>query len=254
MGLSTKNLGLTLGKQRALDDVSAAFPKAALSVVVGPNGAGKSSLLRVLAGLASSHEGHALIDGEDLASLDRLSRARRIAYLPQDPAVHWDVRVRDVVMLGRHPHRDPLSPPAEADRAACERAMALTDSAQFADRKVMELSGGERARVMIARLVAGEPEWILADEPLASLDPRHRIGIMALLSNLAKSGTGVIAVLHDLAEARRWADHALLLDAGRVVKEGKTADVMIPRVLAPVFGTPMAEATAPDGSHHLVIG
>lgn len=254
MGLKIENLGLSLGNQRALDGVSAEFPSGALSVVVGPNGAGKSSLLKILAGLISAHEGHASIDGGDLASLDRKTRARRIAYLPQEPVVHWDIAVRDLVMLGRHPHRDSLSAPANADQQAVERALDMTDASQFAARKIMSLSGGERARVMIARLIAGEPDWILADEPLASLDPKHRIGIMALLQRLAKAGTGVIAVLHDLAEARRWADHALLLDQGKAMTEGMAADILIPRVLAPVFDTHMAEAKGPDGTNHLVIG
>lgn len=254
MGISVNNLSLTLGRHRALDGVTTAFPPGALSVVVGPNGAGKSSLLKVLAGLEPGFDGAISVGNTDLHTLTRKDRARRIAYLAQDPIVHWDITARDLILLGRHPHRDPLAPPAPIDKEMVERAMEMTDTAQFADRHVMSLSGGERMRVMIARLIAGEPEWILADEPMASLDPKHRIAVMALLKNLAQAGTGVIAVLHDLNEARRWADHAVIMKHGRVAKSGAASTALTPAALSLVFDTPMTEVTGADGAHHLIIG
>lgn len=254
MGIRIENLSLRLGKQQALDDITTHFPADTLSVIIGPNGAGKSSLLKVLAGLEPRHSGTLSIDGDNMAELSRRDRARRIAYLPQEPSVHWDITARDLVMLGRHPHRDPMRAPGQSDQEAVERALAMTDTTQFAARPVMSLSGGERMRVMIARLIAGEPEWILADEPLASLDPKHRIQVMALLQRLSQSGTGVIAVLHDLNEARRWAEHTLVMDGGRAVHAGEAIEILSPDILSPIFGAPMIGVMAPDGTRHLIVG
>ncbi len=170
-------------------------------------------------------------------------RARAIGYLPQDGAVHWNVTVRELVALGRWPH----DASATEDAAAIARAVADTDTTALIDRAVGDLSGGERARVLLARVLAGAPAGLLVDEPLASLDPAHQFDLLDRLRAVAAAGAGVVMVLHDLAHAARVADDVLVLDAGRLVATALTA-----AVAAAVFGVAVAEITDVDGRPRLV--
>ncbi|MBN8808698.1 MAG: ABC transporter ATP-binding protein [Sphingomonas sp.] len=225
-----------MSKRRVLNDVSVAFARGRVTVILGPNGAGKTSLLRVAAGLLTADAGAAAIDGTSLAGMDRRHRARAIGYLPQQGAVAWNMSARDVVALGRLPHASgPL-----ADAAAIDSALAATDTAGFAARPVGELSGGERARVLLARVLAGDPDWLLADEPLASLDPAHQLDLLDRLRGQAAAGKGVIVVLHDLAQAARVADDAVLMADGRIVASGAARDVLTPDALGELFGVRLA--------------
>ena len=221
-----------------LHGVDARFEAGRIAVVLGPNGAGKSTLLRVAAGLIQA-SGYVRIDERSVASLPSRERARAIGYLPQDHAVHWDVTARELVALGRAPHKSPFAGPDVADRAAIEAALAATDAAELAARRVLTLSGGERARVLLARVLAGEPQWLLADEPLASLDPAHQLDLLDRLRAAADAGMGVVLVLHDLAQAVRVADDILVLDAGQIVARTLDADV-----IARVFGVSVDYAGA----------
>lgn len=198
---------LTLPKR--LDSVSLEFEPGCITAICGPNGAGKSSLLQVLAGLLDPASGTVLLEGEPMAALSPRERAKRIGYLPQDPVVAWDVAVRSLIALGRLPHRDRGTQQVQA-------ALDMLDLQRLADRPVSQLSGGERARVLLARVVAGEPQWLLADEPLAALDLRHRMEIVGHLKRLSAAGVGVVLVVHDLDLARNHADHAIVLDRGRL--------------------------------------
>ena len=203
--------------------------------MIGPNGAGKSTLLRTTAGLLP-HRGEVTLDGQSLAAMNARERARAIGYLPQDHLVHWDVTARDLVALGRAPHRNPMAAESAADRTAVDDALVATDSTTFAERGVLTLSGGERARVLLARVLAGTPRWILADEPLASLDPAHQFAMLGLFRAQAVAGRGVAIVLHDLTLAARFADDAILIDRGGVVAAGPVAEVLTPDRIAAVFG------------------
>ncbi len=229
-------LGVSLGRRAVLREVSADFTPGALVGVIGPNGAGKSTLARAMLGLARPDAGAVLVDGEDVTRIARAGLARRVAYLPQGQALHWPLTVERLVGLGRLPHLGPLSRIAPADAAAIDRAMARTDTASLARRVATELSGGERARVLLARALAVEAPALIADEPLASLDPAHQIEVMELLAAEAAAGALVIVILHDLTMAARYCDRLLLLDHGRIAADGPPADVLAPDHLADVYG------------------
>jgi ABC-type cobalamin/Fe3+-siderophores transport system ATPase subunit len=177
-----------------------------LSVILGPNGAGKSTLLACLSGLLKFDNCSAMLGDDPIADMRAENRAKAIGLLPQGAETHWAITAGALVALGRYPHRKGFGL-SVADRTAIAAALAATGTAEFAARRVTELSGGERARVLMARVLAGEPQWILADEPLANLDPGYQLDMLTLLRAQADVGKGVIAVLHDLHHAVRFADH-----------------------------------------------
>jgi iron complex transport system ATP-binding protein len=233
--LAAKGLNVRLGGRVVLNDVALELSAGHLVALVGPNGAGKTTLLRALAGLIPA-EGAVFIDGRPLSSLPLRDRAKRFGYLPQGHLVHWPLPARDIVALGRYPHgaTDParLSP---KDEEAVLRAMQAVDVVAFSDRRVTELSGGERSRVALARALAVEAPVILADEPTASLDPRHQIDVMQNLRATADNGVLVIVVTHDLGLAARFADQVLVLREGRLAAQGTPAEALSDQVMADVF-------------------
>jgi iron complex transport system ATP-binding protein len=233
--LTAQNVGVTLSGRIVLDDISVSLSAGHLVALVGPNGAGKTTLLRALAGLVPS-TGTIEVGGDRLSSLTLRERARRFGYLPQGHVVHWPLPARDVVALGRYPHgaTDParLSP---ADEQAVMRAMQATNVVEFAERPVTELSGGERSRVALARVLAVEAPVVLADEPTASLDPRYQIDVMINLRNAADRGVLVLVVTHDLGLAARFADTVLVLSNGRLAAQGKPAQALSDQLMADVF-------------------
>ncbi len=206
-----------------------------LVVLVGPNGAGKTTLMRALAGLLPA-EGRIEIGGRALPAFSARERARHIAYLPQGHIAHWPMSVASVVALGRHPYADAFAPLSEDDRAAVARALSATGIEPFAGRAVTSLSGGERARVALARALATQAPILLADEPTMSLDPRHQLVVMELLARVAHEGGAVLAILHDLALAARFADRVVMMSRGRLVADGAPRDVLTPAQIADVFG------------------
>jgi iron complex transport system ATP-binding protein len=233
--LIAQEVGVTLSGRPVLGGVSLSLPAAQLVALVGPNGAGKTTLLRALAGLVSS-TGSIEVGGERLSALALRERARRFGYLPQGHVVHWPLPARDVVALGRYPHgaTDPgrLSP---EDERAVTRAMQATNVNAFADRPVTELSGGERSRVALARVLAVEAPVVLADEPTASLDPRYQIDVMTTLRSAADRGVLVLVVTHDLGLAARFADTVLVLSGGRLVAQGTPQEALSEQLMADVF-------------------
>jgi len=226
-GLETRNLTVSLGGRVVLDDVSLNVAGGCLTGLIGPNGAGKSTLSRALAGLLPGR-GRVLLDGAPIERTSRLERARKVAYLPQERDVHWPLTVRELVALGRLPWGDGRSP---ADREAVARAMRLADLEALAERRATELSGGERARALLARALATETPILLADEPVAALDPEHQLRVMELLRRHAEAGAAVVVVMHDLFAAARFCGRAILLDQGRVIADGEPDEVLDPENL-----------------------
>ena len=233
--LTAQGLNVELAGRIVLKDISLALSSGHLVALVGPNGAGKTTLLRALAGLLPS-DGVIHVGGEALSSLGLRERARRFAYLPQGHIVHWPLPARDIVALGRYPHgaTDPARLSAK-DSEAVQRAMRATDVVEFSQRRVTELSGGERSRVALARVLAVEAPVILADEPTASLDPRYQLDVMKSLRAAADQGVLVIVVTHDLGLAARFADHLLVLKEGCLVAQGTPAVALSEQVMADVF-------------------
>jgi iron complex transport system ATP-binding protein len=233
--LAAQALSVTLGGRAVLYGFSLSLTRGHLVALVGPNGAGKTTLLRALAGLLPS-QGEVTVGGDRLSSLSLRERARRFAYLPQGHVVHWPLPARDIVALGRIPHgaTDPARLSSK-DAEAVLRAMQATEVVEFGDRRVTELSGGERSRVALARVLAVEAPVILADEPTASLDPRYQIDVMKNLRHAADGGVLVIVVTHDLGLAARFADTVLVLSEGRLVAQGSPAEALSEQIMADVF-------------------
>jgi iron complex transport system ATP-binding protein len=233
--LRVEGLSARLGPRDVLRGVSLTLRPGEFVGLLGPNGAGKSTLMRAALGLIPA-AGARSLGGDPVGRLAPAERARRAAWLPQEREIGWPVSVATLVGLGRAPWRGPFAPENAADRAAVAAAMARMDVARFADRPATALSGGERARVLIARALAQEAPLLLADEPAAGLDPAHQIDLMATFAALAREGRGAFASLHDLGLAARWCDRLVLLCDGRVAADGPPRTVLTPALLAQVYG------------------
>jgi iron complex transport system ATP-binding protein len=232
--LAATNLTVTRGGRTILPSLDVSFDSGQITAVLGPNGAGKSTLLAALAGLLEASEGAVHLDNTALADIAPRLRARRIGFLPQNPEIAWPVDVLTLVGLGRIPHR-PQSKQAD-DAIAVARALQITSTTEWAQRDVTTLSGGERARVLFARVLAGEPEWILADEPFAGLDPAHQFEMAELLQSLAAEGRGIVCTLHDLTLAARVADRVIVMCDGRIVADGPPRTALSPETLLSAYG------------------
>jgi iron complex transport system ATP-binding protein len=230
------SVAVSLGRRAAVRDVSATLSPGALIGIVGPNGAGKSTLMRAMLGLLPLAGGEIAIDGTAVSRLSRRQIARETAYLPQGQTLHWPLSVERLVSLGRLPHMAPMQRLAPVDHAGIEDAMARADVLGLRERIATELSGGERARVMLARALAVGAPALLADEPLAALDLGHQIEVMTLLRREAEAGALVVAVLHDLGMAARYCDRLLLIDGGRLVADGAPMEVLTVDRLRGVYG------------------
>ncbi|MBU0724795.1 MAG: ABC transporter ATP-binding protein [Alphaproteobacteria bacterium] len=234
--LEARDLTIALDDRPVVQQAGLALAAGDFVGLLGPNGAGKTTLLRALAGLLLPQFGSVRLDGQPLTALPAADRARRLAYLPQGAECHWPLSVAALVALGRLPHRAPWAALSPVDIAAIDAAMAFTDVRHLADRPVTRLSGGERARVLLARALAVDPAILLADEPVAGLDPGHQLDVMALLAARAQAGGAVLVVLHDLTLAARFCRRLVLLQAGRILADGPPEAVLTPANLRAAYG------------------
>ena len=235
MTLSTQAASVRLGSRVVLSGITAAIKAGEFVAVVGPNGAGKSTLLKLMAGLIAPETGYISLDDAALTSFARRDLAKRIAYLPQDRIVHWSLAADRVVALGRLPHRSFTAGESTTDRAAIAAAMQRMDVVQFSDRPVATLSGGERARVLVARALAQQAQYLIADEPAAGLDPAHSLALFQEFARLAEDGHAVLTALHDLSLAMRFATRVILLKDGKCLSDGPPANVLSRENLAAAF-------------------
>jgi iron complex transport system ATP-binding protein len=234
--LEARDVSLEIDGAVLVDRADLALYPGEVLAVVGPNGAGKSTLLRMLSGEIEPTDGRVLLDGRSLHDYRHAELARRRAVLPQHTLLQFAFRTLDVVLMGRYPHRD--STP-EHDREVALRVMAETDTLHLTGRTYTTLSGGEQTRVALARVLAQETPIVMLDEPTGSLDLRHQEMVMGTLHGLATEGVAVLAVLHDLNLAARYADRVALLSRGRIRAVAPTVEVMQAGLLSEVYGHPV---------------
>jgi iron complex transport system ATP-binding protein len=229
--LRAEGLMVSLDGMTVLEDVSFSLAQGEIVGLVGPNGAGKTTLLKLLTGALKPQGGRIEILGKPAREFSPQALARQLGYLPQEVEVHWPLAAERIVALGRVPHLMPWEDLKSADDKIIESAMCATDTLSLKGRRVDHLAGGEKALVMIARLLAGEPKILLADEPVQGLDPSHALQVMELLRGVAKGGRGVLVVLHDLVLASRFCDRILLLHRGKISASGRPEEVFSPENL-----------------------
>ncbi len=239
IALLADRVSVSLGSATIVRDADVQLTRGRLTILVGPNGAGKTTLVRALAGLIPSR-GTIRLGDREIASISVQERARQIGYLPQGNVFHWPISVAAVVELGRYPHGDPFTSPTDRDREAVHSALVATGTEAFAARPVTSLSGGERARVALARVLATQAPVILADEPTVSLDARHQLVVLQLLRDAARRGGAILAVLHDLSLAARFADEVILMQTGTIVAHGQAKETLTASVIADAFGVDVA--------------
>lgn len=237
--LEAKDIAVRVGSKVLLHPASLQLHDGTLTAIVGPNGAGKSTLIKAILGLVA-HTGQAMLDAKPLANLPAAARARQVAYLPQGQSHAWPLSVEAVVALGRYPHPEKYG---DRNDQIVTEVLARMDLETRRDQSVLTLSGGEQMRVALARALAVQARFLLADEPLASLDPRYQFQIMDALAREATAGVGVVVVLHDLALAARYADRIVMLADGRIVTDGPPQDVLTAEALRNAFGVRSQSST-----------
>ena len=233
--LAGSNLSVLANKVSLLNAASMRLRKGELVVLLGPNGAGKTMLLRAVLGLIKVDAGSATLGGDDVRKLSPGQRAQRVAYLPQTRSLAWPNTVRDVVALGRFSHGAALGNLKGLDADAVDKAIVACDITHLANRKADTLSGGELARMHCARAFAAQAPLLIADEPIAALDPRHQFRVMDLISDYVADGGGALVVLHDVGLAARYASRLIWMKEGEIVADGTPSDTLSPERLRDIY-------------------
>ena len=234
--VSAENISVSIEGKQLLKDVCFHVEQGEMIGVIGPNGAGKSTLLKNLVGLNEPASGRVLFKDQPLMDMSIGERGRQIGYVAQGSICHWPLSVSKVVEMGRLPYQRLFRQKSAADLAAIRAALETFNITHLQDRLVSTLSGGERARVMLARAHAGAPHILFADEPTADLDPGHQLQVMNVLQKQARSGTACVVVLHDLNLASRFCDRLYLLQGGRLKAAGPVLEVITPNNMKSAYG------------------
>ncbi|HQQ79060.1 MAG TPA: ABC transporter ATP-binding protein [Thermoanaerobaculia bacterium] len=245
--LEARSLSAGYGGKAVLEGVSLGLAPGRVSVLLGENGSGKSTLLKALAGVLKPRSGEVRLAGRSLGSVPRREAARAIGYLPQGFEPLFPMKARDLVLLGRTPHLGAFGVPGAGDRAAAEAALLEMDAAALGDADIRAMSGGERQRVLLARVLAGTPSVLLLDEPTANLDPRHRFLVLDAMRRRAAEGASVFFSTHEIDVASDGADDAVLLAGGRVLAEGPVATTLTGRLLSELFAVSARVAPGEGG-------
>ena len=236
--LAVEGLVMAYGETPVIDGLDLAVPRGSFTVIVGPNGCGKSTLLRALARTMKPRAGRVMLDGAPISELRGKEVARRVALLPQSPVAPEAITVGDLVARGRYPHQGLLRQWSTEDARAVEAALAATETVELRDRLVSSLSGGQRQRVWLAMALAQDTEILLLDEPTTFLDIAHQYEMLSLCSRLHAEGRTLVAVLHDLNQAARFATHLVVMSDGAIVAQGEPSEIITADLVESVFGLP----------------
>lgn len=251
--LTAQDITLTYGDRTVSANLSLDIPDGAFTAIIGANASGKSTLLRAFVRLLRPSAGAILLDGRDVHAYRPKDIAQQIAFLPQDLTAPENILVRQLVDRGRFPHRSLLSVRTEADTRAVDEAMTAAGVGDLAERQVARLSGGQRQRVWIAMVLAQRTPYVLLDEPTTFLDLAHQYQLLRLLAALRDDGRTIVAVLHDINQACRFADHIVAMKDGRVRAEGPPGDIVDAALMEDVFGLPSIVVPDPVTGTPLVV-
>ncbi|MDO5843787.1 MAG: ABC transporter ATP-binding protein [Methanocorpusculum sp.] len=250
--LSAENLSVSYGDHLVFENLSLAVEQGGFIGILGPNGCGKTTFLRTLSRVLTPDSGTVFIENVDIKEFNVKALARTIGCVSQETSVSFNFTVKDIVMMGRHPHIGRLSPLSEEDLKIVDEAMKTTNVSNLADRFITEISGGERQRVLIARSIAQQPKILLLDEPTSHLDINHQIDILSMIQALTPKIT-VIGVFHDLNLASHFCDKIVLMEKGKIIKVGTPSEVLTTELIKKSFSIKMMVTTHPvTGKPYLV--
>ncbi len=233
--VSAQDLSYRIEAQWLLDNVDLRVEKGQMVGLIGPNGAGKSTLLRAISGILRCQDGTVMLDGRDLKAMTTKDVAAGLALVPQIAPYTHGFTSMELVLMGRYPHLGRFQVEGKADERIARKAMAITETDQFAHRTLDTLSGGERQRVFLARALAQQPRMLLLDEPTSNLDVLHQLIVLGLVRQLVDDGLTAVAAFHDLSMAARYCDKLVVMSGGKVIATGLPEDVLTPRLIETVF-------------------
>lgn len=230
-----KDLSYRYDTQMALSSISLHLPCGCFTAILGPNGSGKSTLLKLCSKALPSTKGSILLGGRDIHSFSARNFARQVAFVPQETHLPFDFTVREMVLMGRYAHSKLLGSQTKEDFEIVEECMHITQVHHLADRSIATLSGGERQRAVLSRALAQQTPYLLLDEPVSSLDIRHRVDLLCLLKKLTAQGKSIVCVLHDINEALAISDQAVILNHGKIALQGATKEIITPKNLSEIY-------------------
>lgn len=232
--LVLKQASVSLEKENIFRDISFSVTSGEFIALLGPNGVGKTTLMRAVAGLLD-YEGSILLNGAEVREMSSQDSGKAISYIPQGHEVHWPMCSKDIVALGRLPYRTVVNFNNEEDEEIVRQAMIAAEAEEFSDRQYNQLSGGEKSRVMIARALANGAPMLLADEPIAALDPYHQLQILEMLRKKVDEGLSLVVILHDILLAGQFADRIILMHENHIIADGKPEEALRSELLERVY-------------------